>query len=138
MNEVNTIRVSADNRSSSEHAAKDSSANEPRTPSPTFRGVPTNFRASYARAREGGTHSYYWVGRSFTAQLESNIPYDLSFDEWDDRIGDLHKMISTGDNQGIWNWLQGFFPRCMQLVPRRRREQFLQGVYAYAEEEWIL
>ena len=136
--EAIAANVSVDQKESLENEAGEDAVNEPRAPSAVFKGVPTNFRASCVEARRGNTNGYYWVGRNFTAQLESNIPYDLSFDEWDDCIRDLQRMISNGDDRGIWSWLRAFFPRCMQFVPSRRRDQFLKGLYDYAEEEgWI-
>jgi hypothetical protein len=136
--EAQAINTSENERSNSENAARTNSVNEQCAPSPVFRGIPTNFLASCAEARQGGLHSYYWVGYRFADQIESNIPYDLSFEEWDARIDDLHKMISMGDDRGVWNWLRGCFPRCMQLVPSKRKEQFIAGLYAYAAEEWVL
>jgi len=146
------IRVSAEDKADLEAAAKARSQSitsflveagkkeavkKPRVSSAGFRGVPTNILASLYEARHGGTNGYYWVSKKFTAQLESNVPYDLDSDQWDRCIDDLHGMVSRGNDLEIWAWLKRFFPRVMQLVPSRRREQFLKGLYAFAEEEWV-
>jgi hypothetical protein len=39
------------------------------------------------------------------------------------------------DDGAVLAWFDRWVPRCMTLVPRRRRQIFLQGVYRYALEE---
>jgi hypothetical protein len=147
------IRVSAEDKANLEDAAKARSqsitsflveagkkeaAKKPRVSSAGFRGIPTNIKAGLYEAQHGGTNGYFWVGKRLAAQLESLVPYDMDFDQWDRYIDDLHGMVSRGDDPETWAWLKRFFPRVMQLVPSRRKEQFLKGLYSYAEEEWIL
>ena len=146
------IRVSAEEKERLEAAAKvrnqsvtsflvDSgkkeAAKKPRVSSATFNGVPTFFGALCAEARLGGTNGYYLAGHEFTRQLESNSPHELSEDEWYDQLEALQRMADDEDDRGIWKWLLRIYPRCMELVPTRRREQFLKGMYDYLDENQL-
>jgi len=143
------IRVSTEEKERLESAAKarnqsvtsflvdlgsKEAAKKPRASSATFDGIPTFFRALCAEARRGGTNGYYLAGQEFTRHLESNMPNDLSEDQWYDQLKELQGMIENENNLGIWKWLRRIYPRCMELVPTRRRDQFLKGLYEYLEE----
>jgi hypothetical protein len=41
------------------------------------------------------------------------------------------------DDKAVWRWYCKYLPRCMALVPARRRSQFVAGVYGAAEVDLI-
>jgi hypothetical protein len=48
--------------------------------------------------------------------------------------GDGEGPKEAEDDEGVLAWFDRELPRCMALMPRRRRPQFLKGVYAMFEE----
>jgi hypothetical protein len=104
-------------------------------------GVPTYFRASCAEASRGGASGYDAAAWHLCIHLDNEQPYDLSTDEWADRIRELDQMLSkrfSRDEEAIIGWFERHYPKCMELVPARRRETFLRGVYQAWEEGRIL
>ena len=69
--------------------------------------------------------------------LGNEQPYDLTEDEWSDEIDRLTGMLDEDDDEGAWNWFCEHFPKFMELVPKRRRLQFLAGVRLVYERDRI-
>jgi hypothetical protein len=61
-------------------------------------------------------------------------PYDADPDEWDAECDRLDQLLQQGDSQAVLRWFLDRYPRCMALVPRRRRASFLKGVRDMALE----
>lgn len=99
-----------------------------------FRGAPTFFKALCAEARQGGANNYGLAGHELARHLASNIPYDFEEDEWLEQLDNLLNMIEEERDLDAWNWFREYYPKCMELVPNRRKDQFLSGVKEYLEK----
>lgn len=100
-----------------------------------FTGVPTFFRAccrDAARANSWGhacgyDHPGHEFGRHLAGYL---VPYSVELDEWHDIVHrDLAPLIEARDDAAVIAWLVAHYPKCMALVPKRRRGNFLRGFY---------
>ena len=102
----------------------------PATLSAVFTGAPTFFVACCHTARAGGSMGYELPGYHLTAGLDSLIPYDIDdLEDWMDELDSLHQLIEDDNDCAVLEWFCLHFPKCMALVPRRRRRQFLVGVH---------
>lgn len=100
-----------------------------------FTGVPSYFRAScYEVASRRLNVGYEYAGQQLARHLERLAPYDLDEDDWLGRLESLDEAIDGGDREGVMAFLLHHFPRCMALVPARRRDRVVAGVFEYAEE----
>jgi hypothetical protein len=98
-----------------------------------FGGIPGFFRASIEEAKRGGSGGYETAGWQLANSLDSTIAGDLTLAQWQREIGALMKEID--DDDAVWAWFSSKFPKCMGLVPTRRKDQFLAGVRRAYEEE---
>lgn len=98
-----------------------------------FRGVPTFFKALCFEASQGGHSTYADAGYGFAGAIPGQIEYD-SDAELVSKWNALDRLMCAKDNMGILEWLEQEFPRCIALVPARRRLTFLQGMYQAHEE----
>ena len=96
-------------------------------------GVPSFFRACCFEAANGGG-GYSVPGWHLANALGSQIPYDLEVDEWQAEIKTLRDLLANENGEEVWTWFKRHFPKCMALVPTRRREQFVAGVQGAYEE----
>jgi len=103
------------------------------SPRLAFRGCPTFFRALCSEARRGGLASYVGAGHELMRHVERLAPYCADDDDWDAEVEKLNSLVEQEDDQAVLTWFVDHYPKCMQLVPKRRRESFLAGVYAMAE-----
>jgi hypothetical protein len=99
---------------------------------------PTFIRALCAEATQGGVHSYEDVGYSLAAALWNLGPYELDDDEWSADIERLGVHFDEGDDDAMWAWFRARLPRCMTLVPTRRRAAFVAGVKRAFEEDRVM
>ncbi|MGV3722457.1 MAG: DUF1778 domain-containing protein [Actinomycetota bacterium] len=100
-------------------------------------GVPTFFRARCLEASRGGSSSYGDAGYHLCLNLGSQQPYDLTNEAWDECLDQLREFADEQDEAGIISWFEKLYPRCMSLVPTRRRSQFAAGVYQARETDRI-
>lgn len=100
-------------------------------------GVPSFFRACCFEAAQGGESGYFGAGWHLANSLGSQIPDDLEIEEWQDEIDALQELLADDDGQGVWAWFRYHYPKCMALVPTRRREQFVAGVRQADEDDRI-
>jgi Holliday junction resolvase RusA-like endonuclease len=100
-------------------------------------GVPTFFRACCREASLGCQFTYAHPAYHLSIHLWSQQPYDLDEVEWAEKIGNLCSFLDGNDAEGTWNWFCEHFPKCMKLVPQRRMEQFVSGVFQAYEDERI-
>ena len=151
--EVIVIRVSAEEKENWEKAARErhksltsflrdaakkEARKEPPKVSPrAFRGVPTFFKALCAEARQGGANNYGRAGHEFTRHLASSMPYEFDEEEWFEQLDNLQSMIEEERDFDAWNWFREYFPKCMELVPNRRKDQFLAGGKEYLENNQL-
>lgn len=102
-----------------------------------FRGVPTFFRALCDEATRGGSLGYEGVGFSLARTIPTMCPDDLTEEEWQEEVAGLLELFNDEDHDGVWSWLGTHFPKCMELVPARRKDQFLSGFYRHVEGNGI-
>lgn len=98
----------------------------------------TFFRALVATATTGGAGGWRHVGAQFAGGCNSDMPYELTDRrKAADEMGRLKQRANDGDGDAVLVWFDKNFPRCMALVPRRRRDAFAEGVIEFAEKSWI-
>jgi hypothetical protein len=102
-------------------------------------GCPTYFKACCHEASQGGELGYKRPARELSRHLASEVPYDISDEDWRDELEELSNLLAVTrpDGDAVWSWFVTHYPRCMELIPKRRRDQFLDGVYQAYEEEII-
>jgi hypothetical protein len=52
-------------------------------------------------------------------------------DEWVEALERLDTLIRKRSDSDILAWLKAHVPRCLALIPRRRLQTFLGGLYRY-------
>jgi hypothetical protein len=97
-------------------------------------GVPTFFRACCYEAAQGGENGYDSAAWHLANSLGSQQPYDIEADDWAKEMEALQDSIGNDDDQAIWEWFKRHYPKCIALVPVRRRAQFVAGVRRAAED----
>jgi hypothetical protein len=99
---------------------------------PKGRGAcPSYFLAGCHEAARGGADGYAAAGHELMRHVgrEINDGGDLEA-----KLDELRDLVGAGNDAGVLAWFDREVPRCMALVPRRRRHQFLKGAYAMFEE----
>lgn len=92
-------------------------------------GVPSFFRAlCYEAASSSHPTTYRDAGYHLAMHLSSQQPYDIDEKKWATQLERLHALLEDENTDAIWHWFCRHFPRCMQLVPKRRLLQFAGGV----------
>src|SRR4051812_16133513 len=104
---------------------------------------PTYFRAQCATAKAGGSSGYDRAAYELTRHLPELQPYSMDEDEWHRRLDAFEKLMDDdmqrqGDQDSILSWFDTNLPRCMDLVPPRRRDSFVAGVRKCYEDLWPL
>lgn len=100
-------------------------------------GVPAFFRACCREASRGNEWTYAHPGYHLAIHLWQQQPYDMDDDQWAKETDRLTNTLDQDDDDGVWNWLKEHFPKCMHLVPQRRKARFVAGVRLAYEEERI-
>ena len=100
----------------------------------TSGACPTLFKATCSEARRGGGHGYDRGGRYLIYYCPSLIAAD-TIEERKKKWGELADLIRARNDDGVLAWLDRELPRCMELIPQRRRASFLAGVYTAVEED---
>jgi hypothetical protein len=103
-------------------------------PRKTSGACPAFFKMTCAEARRGGGHGYDWAGRKLIGCAASLIAADTTEERYE-KFEELKGLIGDRNNDGVLNWFDRELPRCMELIPRRRRASFLAGVYTEVEED---
>jgi hypothetical protein len=103
-------------------------------PRKTSGACPAFFKATCWEARRGGGHGYDWSGRKLIGCAASLIAADTT-EELYEKFEELKGLIQAHNNDGVLAWFDTELPRCMELIPRRRRASFLAGVYTEVEED---
>ena len=78
------------------------------------------------------------------------MPRDVNDDEWQVELerltdlvcpptegpkGSLIVILDEPDVNGVWQWFWNHYPKCMKLVPARRKNVFVEGVRAVFDDE---
>jgi len=97
-------------------------------------GVPSFFRVRCLEAQSLPGQSYANAGYHLAIHLATQQPYDKLENMWLEEINRLCTHLESENALEIWDWFCERFPKCMRLVPNRRRHQFVNGVLkAYSE-----
>jgi hypothetical protein len=105
-------------------------------PRKTSGACPTFFKAICQEARRGGELGYDWAGRNLLRKAASLISWD-TVDQLKAKEAELSGLVWSRDDTGVLAWFDRELPRCMALIPRRRRKQFLLGIYKEVEEDGV-
>jgi hypothetical protein len=98
---------------------------------------PTWFAARCSEAVRGGAGGYGAAGLALARGLAALAPWEQSTDEWAEALADLGELLHVAaaartrprpDPEAVWAWLARYLPRCAALIPRRRRNQFIEGI----------
>jgi hypothetical protein len=109
-----------------------------------YGACPSHFRATCQRASRGGSSGYDEAGYQLMAGLGSLAPYDVEREDWGRQLQELENLLlptEAGgtmvppDDGAVLAWFDRRVPRCMALIPPRRRGTFLEGVYRYVLAE---
>ena len=101
------------------------------------RGVPAHFRALCYEASRGSRAGYSHIGYHLASLLTGEIPYDLDSEKWLDELLHLTRMLEADEEKNVWKWFHKHLPKFMELIPSRRKAQFLSGVWMAYEEGLI-
>jgi hypothetical protein len=79
-------------------------------------------------SREGYAEAGYHLAIHMREMVENEVE--------DHVLADLDQVVGKHPEQldRIWAWMQRVLPRCMRLVPARRKDSFLRGVERALEE----
>jgi hypothetical protein len=121
-----------------EEAARKEKPKEPKLSKPKGSGAcPTWFCALCSEVRQGGASTYAWVGHKLARSIAQTLESEYEKHEWNARLNELEKLLAAQDDEAVIAWLEEVLPRCMELIPRRRRPQLLQGIYEEFEKNGI-
>lgn len=101
------------------------------SPRKSSRALPTFFRGLVLQARcskqgyePAGFHLAIHARDLVHGQVDDHV-----LDQLDEILGE---RMTAAEN--MWRWLRATMPRCMALVPSRRKATFLRGVQAAIDE----
>lgn len=100
----------------------------------TSRGVPTFFLALCHEASMRRIPSYAVVGRELYRHALARLESDFDSEDSELECDRLAELIEMGDDAAVLRWFMTSYPGCMALVPARRRQTFIQGVYDLAKQ----
>jgi hypothetical protein len=100
----------------------------------SFSGVPSFFRGCCHTASQGGNLGFDHPGYELMRHVRRLIPHELDYQDWSQVCDRLDCALADGDKQAVEAWFVTYYPRCMALVPTRRRAAFLKGVFQRAAD----
>jgi hypothetical protein len=92
---------------------------------------PEHFEAICKEAARGGEVGYAWVGRKLMCYATALFAQETSKDA-EENYSSLISRVGSRDDAGVLGWFDQKLPSHMALVPRRRRQQLLKGIYEQA------
>ncbi|MBI5764283.1 MAG: hypothetical protein HZA51_12245 [Planctomycetes bacterium] len=96
-----------------------------------FGGVPSFFRACCMTASTGGAGCYAVAAYELTRHLLDLCPHDTDQHEWHDLVNELSQLEKEEE---VLEWFDEHMPKCMKLVPKRRRQSFYKGFRQFEDE----
>ena len=108
-----------------------------RPPARTFGGVPSFFLATCQTASQGGTRGYDGAGWNLGIHVAEMLEPQEERSVVQGKLRELRRLLTDQDDDGVLAWFDREFPKCMALIPRRKRMQFLVGVYGAHEDRDI-
>jgi hypothetical protein len=64
--------------------------------------------------------------------IDSLVPNSDEDADWHLECDRLFDLIKAGEEKAALDWFLVHYPRCMALVPKRRRDIFIRGVFEEA------
>jgi hypothetical protein len=101
-----------------------------------FNGIPSFFRYCCQEASAGGARGYKQAGWALAQNLYRLIPDELDRADWLEQLDDLETLLKDERHAEVETWLAERFPRCLALVPKRRRTGFFKGFREALEDSW--
>lgn len=105
-----------------------------------FQGLPSFFQCLVYEAATR-RYSYSDYAMAGTELARHTFGYmDSGEEPWTKasaRYGKLMQFIQNGNEKAVMKWYRREFPRCLALIPSRRRRKFMEGVF-FAYEEGIM
>src|SRR6185437_4875753 len=89
---------------------------------------PTYFRVGCQEASRGGKNTYADAAWHLAIHLEELAPDEVEPQQWDAMQDELQKALDDEDAEAVFAWFRKVLPRCMELVPYRRKDQFFEGI----------
>lgn len=97
-----------------------------------FRGVPTFFRACCREAAlQRNNLDYSHPGYHLMLHVERLRPDDADPEEWANEVNGYYEQLDSDESVSaatVLVWFTEHFPRCLAVIPRRRRRKFVEGV----------
>jgi len=112
-----------------------------------FTGAPSYFPACCIEASRGGRMTYAHAGFHLGLHIRTHAADDASCEEWDTLVDEMVARLTAGDHEtaeergetvllaldesvvpGIVAWFEAHMPKCVALVPLRRRARFVEGL----------
>ena len=93
--------------------------------------VPPTFRLACRSAQLGA--GYLLPGYRLMALVDRLVPDGCTVDQWVSEVSALWQGISQRDDSRVLEWFIHRYPACMALVPSRRYDCFVRGVYQQAD-----
>jgi hypothetical protein len=100
-----------------------------------YGACPTFFYATCRTASYGGRNSYEDAGYTLARNVSDLSPYDVDEEDWQTRLEELAALVADENDQAVLAWLKRYVPRCLAMVPSRRRQSLLRGIYRYANDD---
>jgi hypothetical protein len=93
---------------------------------------PASFRALCRTASGDNRGGYLNAGYGLAREIANLAPQSVGDEHWIERVEDFDRLLDAGDDRAALEWLDAHLPRCMLLVPRPRRQRFLNGI-----RQWV-
>jgi len=103
--------------------------------------APSYLRATAWEASHDFKDGYRWFGNKLASHLLEMVENDLEVDEGEDEAeltDAILDFIAEATDDEIWKWLRTAMPKCMALVPPRRKDTFMLGFNEVLEDEGVL
>src|SRR5947208_14961851 len=95
---------------------------------PRHTGVPSFFRACCYEASNGGTNTYRNAAWHLAIHLYDQVTNDIELNDWENYVEELRAACDEEEEDKVWQWFNRHYPKCIELVPKRRKRQFVKGV----------
>ncbi len=109
--------------------------------------VPSWFRSLCREAARGGSFGFHRVGYRWASNMPPGPPPGFTPNQWHEQLEEIKNKFETGllmraggkkwreaVNESILKWFRQNFPSQMDLIPRRRQNEFAEGFLDAGED----
>jgi hypothetical protein len=97
-----------------------------------FEGCPSFFWLMAIQIRNQTiSDGYDLCGRHLTMHLLSHMPYESNDEMWLEQLTELEHLLKRQRLDEAIRWFVVRYPKCMALIPTRRRRLFIKGAYDF-------